>query len=315
MAFFRFQRASKTPDGSASADAAAPAADASIDELRQRARHRLIGTVILVLAAIIVFPLVFDTEQRPVVVDAPVIIADAGDLGAAPAQSSGSAAVTSTPDSARTGGADPAAAPDASPVDASVALSPIDAASEPAPDDDPDAVNALQELEAPITTDDLAAGPAKIRVTPPPQPASEADPRRATPEADSPGTALARQPSRDTAAPPSANANRQQSGDAEAQRALAALQGRGAPATTPAPASSAKEQFVVQVGAFSQQDQVRSARERAGRAGLQTYTQVINTPAGARTRVRVGPFNSRAAAEQARATLAGAGLPGQVLTY
>lgn len=40
--------------------------DESVDSLRQRARRRLIGSAILVLLAVIGFPLVFDHEPRPV---------------------------------------------------------------------------------------------------------------------------------------------------------------------------------------------------------------------------------------------------------
>ncbi|HNE61312.1 MAG TPA: SPOR domain-containing protein, partial [Ottowia sp.] len=47
--------------------------------------------------------------------------------------------------------------------------------------------------------------------------------------------------------------------------------------------------------------------------GVRTYTQVVNTAAGPRTRVRVGPFASREEAERAAATLKKAGLAGSVL--
>ncbi|HNI86371.1 MAG TPA: SPOR domain-containing protein, partial [Ottowia sp.] len=58
---------------------------------------------------------------------------------------------------------------------------------------------------------------------------------------------------------------------------------------------------------------VREARQKAERAGVRTYTQVVNTAAGPRTRVRVGPFASREEAERAAATLKKAGLAGSVL--
>lgn len=78
MAFFKFHKTGKAGPGGA-ADvaggrvAARPRDD--VQDLRVRARNRLIGAVALVVLAIIVFPLLFDTEQRPVVVDAPVVIA------------------------------------------------------------------------------------------------------------------------------------------------------------------------------------------------------------------------------------------------
>lgn len=54
--------------------AASPAE--SIEVMRRRARHRLIGAVVLVLAAVIGFPILFDTQPRPVAVDIPIEIPD-----------------------------------------------------------------------------------------------------------------------------------------------------------------------------------------------------------------------------------------------
>jgi DedD protein len=54
--------------------AASPAE--SIDALRRRARHRLIGAAVLVLAGVVGFPLLFDTQPRPVAVDIPIEIPD-----------------------------------------------------------------------------------------------------------------------------------------------------------------------------------------------------------------------------------------------
>ena len=48
----------------------------SHDVLRKRARHRLIGTASLVLVGVIGFPLLFDTQPRPIAVDIPIDIPD-----------------------------------------------------------------------------------------------------------------------------------------------------------------------------------------------------------------------------------------------
>ena len=56
--------------------AAASSPAESIEALRRRARHRLIGAVVLVLAAVVGFPLLFDTQPRPVAVDLPIEIPD-----------------------------------------------------------------------------------------------------------------------------------------------------------------------------------------------------------------------------------------------
>ena len=47
----------------------------SVEVMRRRARHRLIGAVVLVLAGVVGFPL-FDTQPRPVAVDIPIEIPD-----------------------------------------------------------------------------------------------------------------------------------------------------------------------------------------------------------------------------------------------
>lgn len=62
MAFFKFRK-----DGAEPA-APAPAAE-SLEAMRKRARHRLIGAAALVLVGVIGFPLLFDSQPRPIDVD------------------------------------------------------------------------------------------------------------------------------------------------------------------------------------------------------------------------------------------------------
>ena len=68
MAFFKFR----------TADAAASAArqPESIEAMRRRARHRLIGATVLVLVGVVGFPVLFDTQPRPIPVDIPIDIPD-----------------------------------------------------------------------------------------------------------------------------------------------------------------------------------------------------------------------------------------------
>jgi DedD protein len=72
MAFFKF----RLPGQTASAEAVNAAPSESIEVVRRRARHRLIGAVVLVLVAVVGFPLLFDTQPRPVAVDTPIVIPD-----------------------------------------------------------------------------------------------------------------------------------------------------------------------------------------------------------------------------------------------
>lgn len=46
----------------------------SIEAVRRRARHRLIGAAVLVLLGVVGFPLLFDTQPRPIPVDIPIVI-------------------------------------------------------------------------------------------------------------------------------------------------------------------------------------------------------------------------------------------------
>ena len=72
MAFFKF----RFPGRNASAEAVSSGPNVNIEVVRRRARYRLIGSVVLVLIAVVGFPLVFDTQPRPVAVDTPIVIPD-----------------------------------------------------------------------------------------------------------------------------------------------------------------------------------------------------------------------------------------------
>jgi DedD protein len=76
MAFFKFRFPGQAASSSASAETVAPGTGESIELVRRRARHRLIGAVVLVLLAVVGFPLMFDTQPRPVAVDTPILIPD-----------------------------------------------------------------------------------------------------------------------------------------------------------------------------------------------------------------------------------------------
>lgn len=58
--------------GSQGASSAPP--PQSIEAIRRRARHRLIGAAVLVLLGVLGFPMLFDTQPRPIAVDVPIEI-------------------------------------------------------------------------------------------------------------------------------------------------------------------------------------------------------------------------------------------------
>lgn len=59
---------------SRSASQGAAVAPESLEAVRRRARHRLIGAAVLVLVGVVGFPLLFDTQPRPIAVDIPIEI-------------------------------------------------------------------------------------------------------------------------------------------------------------------------------------------------------------------------------------------------
>jgi DedD protein len=74
MPFFNFRRG-----GTNAASNAGPAAQPeSVEVMRKRAKHRLIGSAVLVLIGVVGFPLLFDTQPRPIPVDIPIEIPGKG---------------------------------------------------------------------------------------------------------------------------------------------------------------------------------------------------------------------------------------------
>lgn len=87
------------------------------------------------------------------------------------------------------------------------------------------------------------------------------------------------------------------------------------PPTAVAEAASApaKPRYIVQVGAYAEPSTLQQARAKVEKLGLKTYTQVVETDGGKRTRVRVGPFASKDEADKAAAKLKATGLPVAIL--
>lgn len=277
MAFFKFrQRGPAEPKAARATDAAASGAAAeTVESLRRRARHRLIGAVVLVALAVIGFPLLFDTEPRPVTIDAPITIPDRDSVPPLQVPAQAAPQAPTSPDAREA--AVPAPAPAAEPGATAAG-----------------AIQESAEREA-----EAAAAREREQAELQARREAEAQARR---EAE----ARARQEEQAKA--------RREAAEREAARARAALEGRDpGPAKAPV-AASESGRFVVQIGAFADGDAAREARQKAERAGLKTYTQVVDTKDGKRTRVRVGPFASRAEAEKAVDTLKKAGLPGGIFS-
>ena len=102
----------------------------------------------------------------------------------------------------------------------------------------------------------------------------------------------------------------------DGDRARALLEGKAASAAAAKQTATADEsgRFVVQVGAFADADKAKEVRQKLEKAGLETYMHVAKTADGERTRVRVGPFASRAEADRAASKVKGLSLPAAVLS-
>ncbi|MBC7943701.1 MAG: SPOR domain-containing protein [Burkholderiales bacterium] len=88
------------------------------------------------------------------------------------------------------------------------------------------------------------------------------------------------------------------------------------PKKTPAAAVEAKAQrsdtFAIQLESFAHVANAKQLQEKLAANGVKSYTEVVETKQGKRTRVRVGPFATREAAEQARGNLKALGFSGIV---
>jgi len=83
--------------------------------------------------------------------------------------------------------------------------------------------------------------------------------------------------------------------------------------TKPA-AKPAGGKFVVQVIALADAGRAKQMQNQIAAAGIKSYTEVVKTAKGDVTRVRAGPFATRAAAEKAREQLKTLGMNGNIAT-
>lgn len=249
MAFFKFRQGE---------DAARSAPAQSLEVMRQRAKHRLIGSLVLVALAVVGFPLLIDKQPRPVPVDLPIDIPDKNkvkplSLPAAPAK--------------------PAAE--------------VAAPAETVPEPTKPAASTVVPAAASLSSQEVIETKPKAKPEVKPEPKPEVKPEvkaEIKPEAKA-----------ETKPPVDSG-----------ERAKALLEGKDP--------AKAVTRLVIQVGAFEDSKQVSDIRTRLERAGIKTYTQVVDTKDGKRTRVRVGPFETKADADKAVEKIKKLDLPASILT-
>jgi DedD protein len=250
--------------------------DLAVDELRRRARRRLVGAIVLALAAAVLLPLLLENEPKPLGDDVSIQIPpiDSGKfinpLSPGKTQDPKAKGSIAMGPNDLTVGAQPAAAPGAA-----VPASPSNAESEPRT---PAAPASAQTPEA-KTTD--ATNVAKESAT-----AAKESAAGAKESTAAPGREAALEAKATSEAKPMAK--------------------------TDAAQGASSSGYVVQVAAFSDRYGARSLVTKLKRGGFPGYTEEVATDKGTLHRVRVGPYASREAAATALAKLKAAGFNGMV---
>ena len=251
--------------------------EAQAAELRARARRRLAGAIALVLAAVIVLPMILDSEPVAVSDDIPIRIPERGtpyqppvsDPQAALAQNGAAAG------SADAGGGESAVPPDLSGAQPPAGQTPAPAVTPGQPGPQAGATPpAVQPVTPPPVTTPSPPKPPETKpaATPAPKPADKPETTRSD----------------------------------DGARALALLEGRA----TPAPAASATAKpaasgnFVLQVASYTTQADANARRGKLHQAGVtNAFVEQASINGKQQFRLRVGPFPSREAAQAAQARL------------
>ena len=290
MPFFKFRRGD-----AASAPSAGLTPAQSVEVLRKRAKQRLIGASVLVLMGVVGFPLVFDTQPRPVEGDIPIEIPGKNALKPLVIPASPAPAVTSPRAASATASEKVAAAASLSPREEIFSSKPAPAPTESAP---PAIKKEAKHEPRPAVKPEPKPAP-KPEVKPVAKPAVKAE----------------------TSPAPKNNA-----ANDDGARAIALLNGTQAPKAaavakpaateeTKAAAAETKGRMVVQVGAFADASKADETRRKLEGAGLKTYIQAVDTKDGKRIRVRVGPFASKSEAEKAVNKIRSLDLPVAILSF
>jgi len=236
-------------------------------EMRIKARRRLAGAVALILAAVVVLPMMLDSEPAPVASNIPIRIPDRQTPFQPHLSEPASSAVAST-------STDPTGQTSGSP-DNNSALSPISAEPTTAP------TTSSQSKADDAPKQDSAANIASSPTTKPATPAVPAQPRRD-----------------------------------EAARALALLEGRNPVMSAPSPKAPTRGNFVVQAMSLDSSADAQKQRNILVSAGLNNafVDGPVNVNGRPKFRVRVGPFQSREAAQAAQTRLRTQGYGGAFIT-
>jgi DedD protein len=260
-------------------------ADFAVDELKRRARRRLVGAIVLALAAAVILPLLLEKEPKPLGDDVSVQIPPVDEgrfINRLTGRDSKSA---SKPDAKFPKNAAPK-------VDTPATQSPSTVTAEPA---------------SPSAENVPAPSPATNGVAPPKKSITESEQRVL-----SPATKPAPKP--EAKAETSEAAEKKPDAKAPVVAATTPPPSVVEPAMPGAPSPAKAEGYAVQIAAFTDDKGANTLAGKLKRAGYgSTYTESVETSRGTLWRVRVGGFASRPEAEAARAKLKTEGWNGLVV--
>lgn len=262
MAFFKLRLPGRFSSTQTGADALSNAPAESVEVIRKRARHRLMGSVVLVLGAVVGLPLLFDSQPRPVAIDTPIVIPDRNQI---------------SPLSATAGSAKTGAIKEGLAQDQVIAAGQTGAAKSALTNSaglDPHEEVVTKESKAEAKLEPKSELKAEVK----PEPKSSEN--KPEPKAE-----LKTESKNDAKLEVKPDAK-------EAAKAKALLDGKEAPKAADAVRS------VVQVGAYADLAKAKEVRAKLESAGFKTYTQEIDTKDGKRIRVRVGPFATKEEADK-----------------
>ncbi len=274
MAFFKLRLPGRLGSNSPSADALSNTPAESVEVIRKRARHRLMGSVILVLGAVVGLPLLFDSQPRPVAIDTPIVIPDRNQV--APLASP-SAVVKP-------------AAPSKEVVVEAADSAPVTTGKSTVAN-----VAALDPHEEVVSKDAKNSAKPEAKTETKPEVKSESKPESKTetkPETKPTTKAETKSENKTESKAVTKTDSKEVAKDSAKAKAL--LDGKEVPKSGDAVVRS-----VVQVGAFAEMAKVKEARAKLESAGFKTYTQDVETKDGKRTRVRIGPFARKEEADKA----------------
>lgn len=266
---------------------------------RKRLQALVLANLVLVAAAALAYLVWAPSDTKPLALEPAVTVAQATAAASRPsaAASAPAAAITAAPSPAPVPVPVPAQEPPTPALPATTASAP-----------DPAKPAAAPPTVKPAAT----ANPAPKAAAPASTPARSSEANRPAPAAASAASTVSKTPSSAPATvapkpsakttPPTEPASRAASA-AKAKTPKASASAAAPASSAPLPTVGTAAGYYINVGLFADEANARKAQARLLNEGLPAFRQELNNAKGRRIRVRVGPYESRAKAEAAAASI------------